>query len=485
MEKNIRQICKDILNNNCLEENIPRFLNLLINKYQTYSAVKLALHYFTIFEVFYEDKDKSSASIKDVINEVNNVIKSCFVDRSGADKFEEYTRRIDMHRNNIIRRMDSIFGYIDRIKIYEYVLNRIEYRFLADEAPEEDDEFARDVLNYIFRTQDNAIINENIRDIIGQLPVRITRQRYYDIIRDAINKYIATDADSLNTFLYLLRTSTMLGDEGKLAEDYPQLDNQVAILAGLDYKQITKQQFEEVMKELGESADFIIRESENYYTVQEIINDLYTLLISTPYAVSDVRLERINNAAFSIISEINGLINNHKDILELSENNDEKDTIWEPSDELMANLETLEGVQEELSLDIIALDEALEHINNHHRKLSEGIMADKLLNVLHLCSDLCSESIFIDFYEIKDTSKVDENRAMIEADRLITELSELFNKLDRRVIRAVMANSFSIISGFFDSPTEVMEYVRYSLEKCTDSAEKIACNRLIRGMMNE
>ena len=52
---------------------------------------------------------------------------------------------------------------------YEYALNRIEW-FKKTDHIEDDEEFSRMVLRYIFDSEDNVIVNDRIQDI-GQLPI--------------------------------------------------------------------------------------------------------------------------------------------------------------------------------------------------------------------------------------------------------------------------------------------------------------------------
>ena len=46
------------------------------------------------------------------------------------------TDKISSLRNRLIAIMESITDYVDKFKIYEYVLNRVEYRFKDDELDE-------------------------------------------------------------------------------------------------------------------------------------------------------------------------------------------------------------------------------------------------------------------------------------------------------------------------------------------------------------
>ena len=82
--------------------------------------------------------------------------------------------------------MEAITRYVDLFELYEYALNRVEYRFKEMDRVEDDEAFARKVLRYIFESDDNSVINNRIKEIISQLPVRITKEKYYDFMRSGI-----------------------------------------------------------------------------------------------------------------------------------------------------------------------------------------------------------------------------------------------------------------------------------------------------------
>ena len=80
---------------------------------------------------------------------------------------------------------------------------------------------------------------------------------------------------------------------------------------------------------------------------------------------------------------------------------------------------------------------------------------------------------------------MDEALAEKEADTLINDLARIFKELDRAITRAIMGNTLNKIPVFFKNRTEVMEYILYSLDRCTDTYEKAACAEIIQGIMEE
>ncbi len=472
MDKETKRLYQNILSNKNPEESLPGFFNSLADKYHTLAAVRLALHYYSFYETYCEEGAQWGDAAGAALEELNRLIGEKVLSFQSGKEHEEAVRAVDLLRNEIIRRMKLLTSYADVCILREYLLNRIEYRFKVNELSISDDDFAREVLAYIFETQDNTIINDRIQEVIGQLPVRMTKLKFFDLLRGSLHEYVGAGQDTLETYLYMLRSSALLELPKEADPLYPLLWDLKEKLLSKEEIPMTAEEYEQALSELKEAVTFLDGETEFYYSLQEIVNELYTILLCHPYAgVSAAPYLKEEKAALEMIRGIyEEFVRGQKQ---------------EPSDALLEHCSCLEGIQEELSFDLIVLEEALYQADQNHRKLAESIMADKLLNILLLAKDLLSNSLFIDFYEIKSHLPVSKPKAEEEADRLIEELTRLFEQCDRRTVRAVMANLLDKLPVFFDGHKEVMDYVRDAMEKCTDPAEKAACVEIILDMIRE
>ena len=61
----------------------------------------------------------------------------------------------------------------------------------------------------------------------------------------------------------------------------------------------------------------------------------------------------------------------------------------------------------------------------------------------------------------------------------------MFSIQDRVISRAIMANTMNKMPVFFKDHKEVMDYVCYSMERCSDIHEKAACVEIISALMSE
>ncbi len=479
MNKRMKNMSQEIRSGKQLQENLPIFFNYMADRYQTYAAVRLAMHYYTFYEACLEE-NAWSGEAKAVTAEVNKIMARCVLSRCGGEDREKAVYEIDSLRKEIGKRMNILTAYTDIFQIHEYVLNRLEYRFGEELEPMDEEEFAREILRYIFDGEDNLIINEKIREIIGQLPIRITRQKYLDLLEESLQAYLGAEEASLQTYLYMLRTSAMLYHETGMEEYYPELAKRKEQLAALDYKKINREAFDQAADLLREATQMLESEATIYFGLQEIVNEVYAMLLCSAYAGMDLNdnpkdlrdnpmeendYEAAVAAATDIIREINHSFS--------------QAVMTELRADLLDSFSGLEGVQETLAYDLTLLEDTLYEAEHSHIELVKGMMLEQLLHVLLRAQKLLSNSLFVDLNEVRKEVTVDEEILGRETKALLQEMRDLFAGQDRMISRAVIANTINKMPVFFKDHKEVMEYVRYSLERCSDEYEKTACHDII------
>lgn len=472
MDNRLRKICKQIMRQKDLDEALPQFFNNITDSYYTYAGVRLAMHYVTLYETYCEQVDVLDNNAKDILKGINNIIRDFIMDKLKGQDLEKAIESVDQMRNQVINRTQIVATYTDIFQIYEYVLNRVEYRFTDREDDDmADSDFAREILQYIFDTQDNVIINGKIQEIIGQLPIRMTRQKYFELVRDSFSVYLGAEKSSLDSYLYMFRSTAMIYKIDNMEEYYPDLWNKKEFMTGLNYKELTEEAFKDAKSMISNVTKFLESETSFYFTIQEVINELYAMLLSSTYVgLGFTSMKEQQKISLLIVGDIN------KEFI--------ADTRKNIVAELENNLVQLEGVQEELLHDLSMLEDVLYTIDQSNRELTKSLMIENVLNALLRIKDLLSSSLFIDFNQQDISGTVDEELLHNEKSKLVEDLTELFSTHDRAIMRAVMASTLSKMPVFFASHKEVMDYVRNSLENCTNLEEKQACKVLIRAIMN-
>ena len=168
-----------------IKEVLPEYLGKSMHLYGDYARVKLMMEYFLYYETLGGDMGRYSDIAKEETDEVNRIISECFNEKSGDD-LGQLKQSLVRVRDVIIEKMEVLTAYVDSFIVYEYVINRLQYRFDDMEAIPDDIPFTRDVLQFIFGSADNVAINDNIRIVVGQLPIRMARSHYFDFIRQCL-----------------------------------------------------------------------------------------------------------------------------------------------------------------------------------------------------------------------------------------------------------------------------------------------------------
>ena len=153
----------------------------------------------------------------------------------------EYIRvleKIDGFREQVRQEMETLVAYSDAIQIYEYALSRMERRFVEDLPQVEvgEEELTGNLMRYLAADGDVTLQNQRIREILRQLPVRFTRQKYFSMVHDALTTYIGADRLGLEEEMYLLRSSSLIEISRKRKEDYEQLNRCLDQLFALSFR---------------------------------------------------------------------------------------------------------------------------------------------------------------------------------------------------------------------------------------------------------
>lgn len=490
MNEIIKKVGKDIRQGENLERNLPWVFNRLINLYDKNAKLKLAMNYYTFYESYREEillltniacnqsvkednkdhlnnQEHNLSQEDELLNEVNKIISNFLNGDFSGEYMESSVKHLDQVRNTIIDRMNILTCYTDLLQIYEYVLNRIEYRYKKELEDINNEEFVAEVLTFIFGTKDNMIINERIKDVIGQLPVRMTKTKYYELLGNSISLYKDGDCSSLDTYIYMLKTSAAIYHPEGMDLVFPELTCLKEDLENADYKNLSEKEYIDFVNRLQNGAGVIRRNVNFYYGLQEIVNYLYVIILAWPYADT----EESNSTSFDSLSVIRE-INHYFDTL-----------VKEPLPrKLEEKFEKTEGMQEAYFEEINLLEPIYMDIKTNYSELVNSLMLRSIFQTINTAIKLSGSSIFVDLNQSENMNKVDEAYLNQAKDELISLLSNIFKERTQLVNRAIMANTLNKMPVFFQTYEEIKEYMMQSLDQCHDLAEKIASVQLIKSV---
>ena len=371
------------------------------------------------------------------------------------DKIEELKEL----RKTITERVEQMTYYTDRLAVYEYLLNRAEYGFKTELPETDDEEEARKILRFIFSTEDNAAVNMRIRDMVSQLPVRMTKGHFYDLVRSGLGIYEGTDEASLQGFLYMVLSAAGIRKEKVSVPENEDYEALIDYLAGFDYSILSEADFGEIGTRLGQVTEELSGESEFLLALAETVNYQLALLLLSE---EDRKSSESRHQLLPVVREVTEAF-----ARALSENEEP-----EISEETVSRFTYLEGRLEKLSEAVLRDEGKLDEY------LAENASPAEEVRTLGMVKRLIGTSSFASF-ENPDMTPVTAER-ILEAGKALTEaLDRVISGRDRRFVRAVMAQVLKELPVFFNSHTEVMNYCLQSLKGCRDNAEKRAALDLL------
>lgn len=434
------------------------------------------MEYYMFYEVVTEDINPYIAMAKEMITSLNETVGQAMSDTLDDTQRKQLVDHILAMRTEVIDRMQVLTGYVDCFVVYEYILNRIQYRFDEKEVLPEDTAFAQEVMNFIFGSNDNVTINDNLRVVLGQLPMRMTRSHYFDLIKNCISVYKGSEIESLEGFLYMFRTSAMLYKHPAQEQYFTEFAGVLQELMEADYEHMDRTLYELYAEKVRVSASKLNDLSDLYMQIGQIINGVYTLVVTEPYCVDEEKMTVVDD----VIRGINALfLEKEIDLWQREDLLTEEDRLnW-----LAEKLPAVEGQQEKLYQSVnvaeAALDELLE---GRAEEIEAAGLGDAFIKLHHL-SQLNSSSVFAPLESQESAGIVTAEIAEQETEKLLSELKELFQGRSRMFRRAIMAATVEKLPTFFKSAQEIADYMMNALNQCDDEAEKYASKQLILEMI--
>ena len=90
------------------------------------------------------------------------------------------------------------------------VLKRIEPEILGKVESIDEEQEISTILAMLFQDNDSTMIKERLRIIMSELPVRMTKGKFFEYIENAFGLYQEADVESIDLFKYMLRSAAGL-----------------------------------------------------------------------------------------------------------------------------------------------------------------------------------------------------------------------------------------------------------------------------------
>ena len=367
--KNLNYVAQEISKGRNLGDNLGKYATGMASLYNGLAYIKLSMNYYTVYDML-KEKEFNDDEYMRLFNDFNNIIQEQILD----GRLE--TEVISNIRNRIISIMEVVTDYVDCLRIYEYVLNRIEHRFSGQEPDEEyyGTYLTNDIMHYILADKDNVVINSKISEVVGQLPMRLSKNKFYEYIKDAFSLYHGAQKGTIDDFAYALRTSAMLRRTDEFESMFPEMYDIVNTLSSADYVNADETEYNRLKGALQIATEKMTSYADMFVLLAQMVNDAYTIILTTDFALDNV--SEVENAV-SIISDVKAAIDNgYSDI----------------SDDVLQRFVEFEGKQERILMVISKSDYIIdEAVNNYKKELLEqdaAVRLDTLAGLYHFGQDV-------------------------------------------------------------------------------------------------
>lgn len=449
-----------------LDTNIPFYKGVLKDIYNQISFLHLAMEYYVLYEILQEREGKDNAYLSEDLEIVHKVIGQIFCknDSLSTKELEAFIVEIEEVRKDVIRKMELLTMYTDKLQIYEHIVNRMELQYDSDFEETEVEPFVKQTLQFIFSGKDNVMINENIKEVLAELPVRMARSKYFQLIENSMSVYKGADKSALDRFVYMLETSAMLYEPEGVGEYFNEIREFADSLDERTFADMSEHDYWDLYNSLEEYASLLEDIANVYVDFQTVLNSLYCYLLSYE---EQGAADGSEEACLTILGTLHQMFEEKK---------------WEPiPEETAAKLVLTEGKQEKLIEDMMQLQGAFyKLVEGHQDKIEELGLSEEFARLEMEQQLLSTGSTFIDFQTEEEEEIAEEGYVLKKTAELIAKLKEQFANQEMCVNRAVIAATISKFPVFFTSSKEVEEYVHEALTRCKDTAERQASMNLIQ-----
>ena len=303
-------VVNELIKGKRVDENLHSYTEGLMSAYRRMAYLRGAMNYFTCAQVYSDMSKDTVRTVDSIVDRLQKlVLKGILNSETDTD---ELIDEVSKFRDELIETMEVLTSYTDNFQVVEYVLNRVEYRFVECEYDNSyyNDQFEKDIYRYVTNDKDNSVINMKLAQIVGQLPMRLSKNKFFDMLKDAFSLYKGTDKQSVDDFAYMLKTAGTIYVPKGFDTAFPELKKLYDKLMDINCDEIDDNKFREYRKLLDKASDMVNEYADFYVMVTEVINDVYSILL-TEGAFCEVneqnKLLDIINSAYEIIegNEVN------------------------------------------------------------------------------------------------------------------------------------------------------------------------------------
>ena len=315
----------------------------------------------------------------------------------------------------------------------------------------------QEILQKLSSETDQTVRQSMLVSIIEQLPMRMTRKRFFQVLAEGMDAYKGSDKEAVDGQLFMLRTAAMLEEPAEFKQSFPAFYEVVETFKQAPLSTVSEAEWNKLHDMLADAMEELNSQMDRMLLLQELINDLCVVTMTDGCTWTEQ-----HKTCSSIISF----------------------TLTPGTDEaaLNAMLTALEGIQEQYSMTFQEKSTLVDELmQSSKEQLSEQGMIETF-SKLEVLSKLLSSSRFADIEQKQESETVEASYIEEQTAALISELETFLKSSSKPLARAVMAKLVTMVPLFIRDYNQLEEYIQNSLSSCSDVAEKLACIEIIRSL---
>lgn len=374
------------------------------------------------------------------------------------------TEELLAERKNLADITEELTRHRENCKLLCNVLQR---RIAGEQTvvPVNVDDEVRELLGKLFASEDPMITNLRIRSMVAAFPARITRARFYDRIAGYLSLYNGQeDGEGLDAFCYRLRSAAGIRGEAETASEtitaYADEVLKPAQAAVLAETSEDDEELVELLKKRIEQIDEMIGQQES---VVRCINPMAALGLLSDMG-RDLRTES------SVAGDLAEAVT-----LQLTYADSEPDDAQAYERACERAHAAMEQYFEPLS---VLMETETGRLQAEIDRMDDET-ATAYVPVMK-AARLMSTSAFAPLGDEQPSEPATPERVEACRDAIVKELEARFEGQPKAMVREIMASVLAELPVWFESRTEVMEYMLQSLRGCRTDGERRFAIRLLR-----
>lgn len=467
MNNNRNKLEKELKKGENLNKNVPLFLQEMASDFVDFASMQLLMEGF----LYYEDgagllKLEYEPVVQKIIEQWNQLLTS-FCQMDSTEKSETLFQEVEQLHRDVAYILRDVLIYQDYFNLFYYGVARQKLKFQENLKDIDHDETVRRILQLIFCTEDNYIVNDNIKQMLSSLPIRITKAKFFEYLKGGFECIRSADQKSVDRYVFFIKTAAGLLNPDR--ESFPETDKIRKKILTFNLNSLEKVEFDYVQQELDDKINEFSAIKDVLCNIALLLNNLNVILLNKTYADRKI-LDNLQSRVeyykqFSLVGK--------------EEFTDAMGVKFE------AAFVEIEGKLENYSELFLRQGLVLENLRKNPWGYEFTKEQEELYNILARSEVLITSNLFgnmdSELYENEHDKETSEAGvvdlaayALMAGEEVASQLSKVFSEGNQLLNRARMAAVLAQLPVFFNNRTEVFEYVKNSIDTCRSLPEKLA-----------